>query len=678
METSRRVHIDFDLDRLAQMDAQQLQQAHAEMFGEKHPVANCGHIRRKIAWHLQAQREGGLPQSARDYALGIARGATLRGRIAENASRPLQDIPLDRAVTTAVVPLDDPRLPMPGSLIRKDYKGQTIVVKVLSAGFEYDGRRFPSLSAIAHEITGTKWNGFVFLPLPRRIAVAVETRVKDQQNSDGKRTVVRCAIYTRKSTDEGLDQAFNTLDAQRDAAEAFINSQRHEGWVVLRQKYDDGGYTGANMDRPAFQRLLQDVRDGLVNCIVVYKLDRLTRSLLDFAKIMEILDQHSVSFVSVTQQFNTTASIGRLTLNILLSFAQFEREMTAERTRDKMGAARRKGKWVGGNPVLGYDVAPQGGALVLNPEEAQRVRAIYALYLEYGSLIPVVEELDRRGWRMKAWMTREGRQAGGKPIAKNNLYNLLTNVIYTGKVKYGGQIYEGEHERIVDDNTWNQVQATLSRNGRRGGRNVGNKYGALLKGLVRCGSCGAGMVHTYTQKQNRLYRYYVCVTAHQQGWNKCATRAVSAPTLEDAVVQQIRGIGQNPAMLAEVMRQLASQQRQEAADLEAQRAGLERDRAHLHREMAALAGVVAVPGDAARTATDRLAELHERIAIGDRRLVEIRREMDGIQAKRMDVDELQRVMHDFTLLWKQMTTWEHEQFIRTLGRSSIVRRGLSV
>jgi site-specific DNA recombinase len=289
--------------------------------------------------------------------------------------------------------------------------------------------------------------------------MGADPRRKENGNGAASRTVMRCAIYTRKSTDEGLDQAFNTLDAQREASEAFINSQRHEGWLVLPQKYDDGGYTGANMDRPALKRLLSDVESGIANCVVVYKVDRLTRSLLDFARIMEVLDKHGATFVSVTQQFNTTSSLGRLTLNILLSFAQFEREMISERTRDKMGAARRKGKWVGGNPVLGYDVAAQGGALVVNPAEAQRVREIFALYLDHGSLIPVVEELDRRGWRMKSWTTREGRQAGGKPIAKNSLYNLLTNIIYTGKVAYGGEVYEGEHERIVDDETWNQVQS---------------------------------------------------------------------------------------------------------------------------------------------------------------------------------------------------------------------------
>jgi DNA invertase Pin-like site-specific DNA recombinase len=292
---------------------------------------------------------------------------------------------------------------------------------------------------------------------------------------------VRCAIYTRKSTEEGLDQSFNTLDAQRDAAEAYIASQRHEGWIALPEKYDDGGYTGANMDRPALKRLLEDVRQGIVNCIVVYKVDRLTRSLLDFARIVEVLDKHGASFVSVTQQFNTTNSLGRLTLNILLSFAQFEREMIAERTKDKMGAARRRGKWIGGNLVLGYDVTPQGGSLVINPSAARRVREISALYLEYRSLISVVQELERRGWRTKAWTTKTGRNAGGKNFTKNRLYNLLTNIIYTGRVEFGGQVYEGEHERIVDDETWTNVQENLNRNGRRGGGNYRNKYGALLK-----------------------------------------------------------------------------------------------------------------------------------------------------------------------------------------------------
>ena len=367
---------------------------------------------------------------------------------------------------------------------------------------------------------------------------------------------VRCAIYTRKSSDEGLEQSFNSLQAQREACEAYIASQRHEGWHVIPKRYDDGGFSGGNMSRPALKQLLEDIAARLVDTVVVYKVDRLTRSLTDFAKIVEAFDQKGVSFVSVTQQFNTTASLGRLTLNILLSFAQFEREMIAERTRDKMSAARRKGKWVGGNPVLGYDVHPDGGSLVVNDGEATRVRAIFELYLELGSLLPVVDELEHRSWRLKQWTTRDGKTAGGKPFTRARLHQLLTNIAYTGQVRHRGEVYPGEHAAIVDAELWEKVQARLRANAPGSGRSLRNKYGALLKGIVRCATCNVGMVHTYTQKDARLYRYYVCVKAHQRGWTQCETRSVSAPELEQAVTDQIRGVGRNPVMLTAVMQRL--------------------------------------------------------------------------------------------------------------------------
>jgi site-specific DNA recombinase len=375
-----------------------------------------------------------------------------------------------------------------------------------------------------------------------------------------------CAIYTRKSTEEGLDQKFNSLEAQREAAELFINSHRQEGWVALPQHYDDGGYSGANMDRPGLKELLTHIESGVVKCVVVYKVDRLTRSLLDFVRILEILELHGATFVSVTEQFNTTTPMGRMALNMLLTFAQFEREMISERTRDKMRAARRKGKWIGGNLVLGYDVAPQGGALVINAKESDQVREICQLYLELRALIPVLDEIDQRGWRMKVWTTRDGRSRGGARFTKNTLYSLLTNVVYTGRVRFEGKVLAGEHERIIDDETWNRVQEQLKRNGRSGSR-TRNKYGGLLKGLVRCANCGVGMTHTYVRKKTTIYRYYVCIKAHQRGWNKCPTRSVSAPQLESALISQIRGIAQTPAMLSEVLRQLEESRQQSGTDV---------------------------------------------------------------------------------------------------------------
>jgi DNA invertase Pin-like site-specific DNA recombinase len=277
---------------------------------------------------------------------------------------------------------------------------------------------------------------------------------------------MRCAIYTRKSTEEGLAQEFNSLDAQRESGEAYVLSQRQAGWIALPERYDDAGYTGANLERPGLRRLQTDIAAGRVDCVVVYKVDRLSRSLLDFARLMGEFDERGISLVSVTQQFNTTASMGRLTLNILLSFAQFERELIAERTRDKMSASRRKGKWVGGIPPLGYDVAAGGGRLIVNEEEAQRVRAIFALYIKDGGLIPVLIEVQKQKWTTKHWTTKSGTLRRGRPLIGDDLIRMLSNPVYAGKVHCEGQSYAGEHAAIVEERAWRQVQSMLSRDGR--------------------------------------------------------------------------------------------------------------------------------------------------------------------------------------------------------------------
>jgi site-specific DNA recombinase len=354
------------------------------------------------------------------------------------------------------------------------------------------------------------------------------------------RETIRCAVYTRKSSSEGLDQAFNSLDAQREACEAYVASQRHEGWTVLPKRYDDGGFSGGSIDRPAMQQLLEDIEAGGVDCVVVYKVDRLSRSLLDFARVMQLFEDKQVHFVSVTQHFNTADSMGRLTLNILLSFAQFEREIIGERTRDKIAAARRKGKWAGGWPILGYDLDRENHALVVNPVEAEQVRAIFKLYLERESLIQTAQEANRRGWRTKAWTTRKGRPQGGKPFDKAKVDYLLTNVAYLGKVRYRDEVHEGEHEAIVDETTWNQVQSILARNARTRGAIQRNKHGALLKGLLRCTACDAAMIHSVANRRNRQHRYYVCTKAQKNGHATCPTRSVNAHAIEQAVLEKIQ------------------------------------------------------------------------------------------------------------------------------------------
>ncbi len=317
---------------------------------------------------------------------------------------------------------------------------------------------------------------------------------------------IRCAIYTRKSTDEGLEKEFNSLDAQRESGEAYIKSQEHEGWRCLPDRYDDGGFTGGNMDRPALKRLMADIEAGKIDSVIVYKVDRLSRSLLDFAKIVETFDRHQISFVSVTQLINTATSLGRLMLNVLLSFAQFEREIISERARDKIAAARRKGKWSGGMPLLGYDVDTQGSKLLVNEDEAARVRAIFELYLEHQSMITTVKEIDRRGWVNKRWTTRKGHDRGGKQFTKTSLYKLLTNVAYAGKIKYKDEVHNGEHAAVVNADIWQRVQSLLGRNGRTGGA---EQVRALLKGLLHCVPCGCGMSPTHSTKNgNKRYRYY--------------------------------------------------------------------------------------------------------------------------------------------------------------------------
>jgi len=352
-------------------------------------------------------------------------------------------------------------------------------------------------------------------------------------------TPLRCAIYTRKSTEEGLDQDFNSLDAQREAAEAYIQSQSHAGWTALATRYDDGGYSGSNLDRPALQRLLADIQAGQIDCVLTHRVDRLSRSLLDFAKLMELFEQHQVAFVSVTQHFNSGTSMGRLVLNVLLSFAQFERELIAERTRDKMAAARRKGKWGGGLPVLGYDIDASNKKLVINEEEAVRVRAIFALYLQHRGLLPVLAELARRGWCTKQTRTKEGHVHGGRPFTRSSLYRLLTNVTYIGQVRYRNEIYPGEQPSILDPKTWQEVQALLAQNGsgRMGTERIPSE--ALLQGLLFCRPCGCAMTPAQVSRGNRRYRYYTCSAAQRKGWRSCPSKSLPARAVERYVLEQL-------------------------------------------------------------------------------------------------------------------------------------------
>jgi DNA invertase Pin-like site-specific DNA recombinase len=326
------------------------------------------------------------------------------------------------------------------------------------------------------------------------------------EKAGGRARRLRCAIYTRKSSDEGLEQEFNSLHAQREACEAFILSQRHEGWHVLSAHYDDGGYSGGTMDRPALEHLLSDIRTGKVDVVVVYKIDRLTRSLFDFAKIVEAFDAKGVSFVSITQQFNTTTSMGRLTLNVLLSFAQFEREVIAERVRDKIAASKKKGMWMGGTVPLGYDAVNR--KLRINGEEAKKIRLLFDLYLKLGSVRRLEAECKRLGLRTKLRTLLDGRQCGGTAFSRGHLYLIISNPLYIGRIPHKGLSYEGEHEAIIHAETWDKVQAQLATNaGRKRGR-ASSKHPSLLAGLLFTAE-GVPFTPSHAVNHGRRYRYYV-------------------------------------------------------------------------------------------------------------------------------------------------------------------------
>lgn len=347
----------------------------------------------------------------------------------------------------------------------------------------------------------------------------------------------RCAVYTRVSTDEQTNREYNSLHAQRDACEAYVASQRAEGWILVADRYDDGGFSGGTLDRPALARLLADIEAGAIDIVVVYKIDRLSRSLMDFAKLVEVFDRHDVTFVSVTQSFNTTTSMGRLTLNILLSFAQFEREVIGERIRDKFAASRARGMWMGGKVPLGYDLCDR--KLVVNEDEARRVRRVFELFVATESGLQTAQRLQREGITSKS----------GRLLDKGDVYKLLKNPTYVGEVEHKGHVYPGEQQAIVPRHLWDRVHEIMAESPRTRANKNRAQSPALLKGLI-FGADGRAMSPTHTRKAGRLYRYYVSQSVLKGDAGPDLVRRVSAAEIETAVVGQVRRLLRQPEIVA--------------------------------------------------------------------------------------------------------------------------------
>jgi site-specific DNA recombinase len=477
---------------------------------------------------------------------------------------------------------------------------------------------------------------------------------KSNGNVNGGPPKIRCAIYTRKSTDEGLNQDFNSLDAQRDAGEAYIRSQAGEGWTLVPEQYDDGGYTGANMDRPALRRLLADIQAKKVDCVVVYKVDRLSRSIRDFGKIMEILEKHGATFVSVTQQFNTTTSLGRLTLNILLSFAQFEREIISERTRDKQILARKRGKWTGGHLPLGYDL--EDGCLVINEAEAARVRRIFEWYLEGHSVHGIVAKCANLGWRNKEWATKEGKTFGGHPLRKCHIYTMLANPLYAARIRAGDELVAATHPPIIDDHTFDLVQQKLKANTRNPGGEHRPKMEALLRGLLYCAACGSPMSPSYSSSKTRRYRYYVCLRTMQRNGDGCATRAVSAPLVEEAVIESVRRFAAKPEVIEAIAR--AARHRM-AEELGKYRDEWKAVNIRVRNAKSQLAR-------AKNPDAEREAALRETVAAGEARAEELRRAVECGERLRFDEHTVRQRMASFDDVWRTLMIEEQARVLRQL------------
>ena len=469
---------------------------------------------------------------------------------------------------------------------------------------------------------------------------------------------VRCAIYTRRSVDEDLDREFTSLDAQREIAMAFINSRSSEGWVALPQRYDDGGYSGATLKRPALQRLIADIERGAVDCVVAYKIDRLTRSLVGFARLIETFHRHGVGFVAVTQQLDTTNSVGRLALHVLLSFAQFERRMIGDRVRDSLAAARRKGKWIGGPPVLGYDLDPRTRRLIVNDHEAERVRAIFELYLEHRTARAVAQELRRRGWRSKRHVSKRGTVHGDKPFTERALYYLLNHVVYIGKAKHNGAIRPAGHEAIVDEGIWQRAQELLRSNAHAGRAQRTNKHGALLRGLLYCDACGSAMRHvtsgTTRPGKSQTYRYYSCVDNHIRVRRECPTRSVSAAQLEAVVVQHIRSLVATLPDVAKSLRRARQRMARHMARIESSRQSRLEELNKLNGEMARLIELLDWLRSKGKQGAKRLDALHEQADAVERRTGAVRAELLPLHREAVDAKSAGKAFLLFGRAWDSL------------------------
>lgn len=487
-----------------------------------------------------------------------------------------------------------------------------------------------------------------------------------------KRATLNCAVYTRKSTDENLNTDFNSLDSQREYCQSFIKSREGEGWKLYPEEYSDPAFSGGNMNRPALRKLLADAAQKKFQVVVCYKYDRLSRNTKDFLHILEIFDRYGIAFVSVTQPIDTTSSVGRLMRSILMDFSQFEREMIGERTRDKIAAMARKGKRIGGMPVLGFDLDPDSKRLVVNPKEAEQVREIFELYLRTRSLCTTAKTLNARGQGIKIWTTHEGKKRGGTEFDRSNLHYLLLNPIYIGKIRYKGTLFDGEHEAIVPEATAKAVRETLKANGHGvHQRHIEErKHEYLLGGLVRCACCQSMMTpsHSRPRKADRFF-YYRCESVIKMDRSSCKVRSVPARALEEFVLKRIELLSENKELVETIVKrgreftgQQLPQKRDEKSRLSAALGKAEAESKNLV-EVLAKEGTKSKRYDVLIAALDEITARQEDLGA---KLMALESEIQELEKRNIDAEVLRRNLGNFLKIFQKLNHEEQKELLRLL------------
>lgn len=486
-----------------------------------------------------------------------------------------------------------------------------------------------------------------------------------------------CAIYTRKSTDENLHGDFTSLDSQADYCRSFIKSREPEGWKPYEEAYNDPGFSGGNMDRPALRKLISDAKQGKFQVVVCYKYDRLSRNTKDFLHILDIFDRYGVAFVSVTQPIDTTSSIGRLMRSILMDFAQFEREMIGERTRDKISAMARKGKWFGGRPILGYDIDAETKKLVINQEEAKQAIDMFETYLRTGSLFLTVQALDQKGVRMKRWKTKVGIEKGGHRLQRVKLYQLLRNPVYVGSIRHNGNLYKGEHEPIVPEKLFNEVDQLLSENG-KGRRKRPNgdhkRHHFLLRGLVKCAHCGFAMTPNFAYSKGNKFFYYKCLSVIKMNKEACVVRSITAKALEDFVLRRMTQMGQNKDLVDRLVNEAQSQTSHELPLKMEEKRLVQAELGRIKDQESNIGKILAMEGpeskrfDYLMNQVDLLREKKEQASA---KLPPLDKEILELESRTIDADVMRRNFESFERVYPKIGPDDLKELIHLLLKSVV-------